>query len=358
MEEHKRRILLTILIIVSLVFVCEMASREFILSPHRIHGQYNQDSQRKPSPYTMLVGEPGTLQYGERLNSKGYRGKEALSPKPEDEFRVIILGSSSVFAGNPTLVELLEGEFNKGGHKNVKCYNYGSVSSVSNQELVRLVLEVTDVDPDLIVMYNGLNDIFSPVNLDPRPGYPFNFVVFEKNPLLSNNIRLYPGFDLILYGSNVARLIAPKYFEKQFIGLEELKKEVGYMSEEWKQQIADIYVKNIGKTDVIARAFDSKFVAFFQPNLFFKEHMNKDEATTIQGKEVFIWTTFTYEMRSRIMAGIEVLQNEQGLKFVDLSNIFLKERNSVFSDYLHVKQEYMPEIASQIYLYLSEDMKK
>ncbi len=57
-------------------------------------------------------------------------------------------------------------------------------------ELARLVFEALAYQPDLIVSYSGANDIILPLSADPRPGYPFNFMIREYNPLLDKDYPL------------------------------------------------------------------------------------------------------------------------------------------------------------------------
>jgi len=304
----------------------------------------------------MFGGKPGAWIDDEKLNSKGYRGKEAIAPKPEDEYRIIMLGGSSVFVGKPTISDLLEEKFKNNGYKNVKCYNYGVVSSVSKQELVRLTLEVSELEADLVIMYNGANDIFSPVSLDPRPGYPFNFIVYEKNPLLHRKRKAYPALDLFLYGSNVARIVAPNYFEKRFVNLAQLQKEAGYMTEEWMNEISKQYVSSIIKADKIAKAFGSELVVFFQPNLFYKDLIHDDELGNLNRKTVVQWAEYAHDLRARILEEVKKAQQVQNISFANLSDIFRKDKNKTFNDFIHIKQEYRPEVANAIYKNLMENI--
>ena len=105
-------------------------------------------------------------------------------------------------------------------------------------ELATIVNEVTNLSPDLVIVYNGANDFTSPLKYDPRPGYPFNFLVYENNPFFKKN---YPALTLFAYKSNLVRLIARKYFTEKFSKISKLKKNIEYGSDKWRNEINDIY---------------------------------------------------------------------------------------------------------------------
>ncbi len=328
---------------------CEYFSRIFIPANNRHFDTYNRDSLRKPQPYTMFGGAPMASVDGVILNSKGYKGKEAGPEKGKGEVRVVLIGGSEVFNGTETLADLLENAFRSDGLDKVRCYNYGVVSSVSTQELVRIVLEVVDLKPDLVVMYNGVNDVFSPLTLDPRPGFPFNFVVYEKNPLLYMDIGSYPAIPLFLYSSNVLRLIMPKYFIESFWGLSGLQKEADGGSERWRAQIAQNYIKSVHKAKVIANAFGAKFMAFYQPTLFFKEQVNYDERKIMGLFDLDGIRPFVQEMRARVLEQARVVLADDPGVFVDLSDVFLSSKENVFTDFMHTNAASKSKLAKIIY---------
>jgi hypothetical protein len=50
----------------------------------------------------------------------------------------------------------------------------------STQELLLLQTRLVDLNPDVVVVLDGYNDIWGPLYYDPRVGYPFNFMVVEE----------------------------------------------------------------------------------------------------------------------------------------------------------------------------------
>ncbi|MEO1994087.1 MAG: hypothetical protein ABGZ17_02295 [Planctomycetaceae bacterium] len=113
----------------------------------------------------------------------GYRGAAPFPNEEADEFRICFLGGSTVVNGTPPIGELVANLFAERNYPRVRVYNFGGVSSVSPMELVKIVTEISSYRPDMIVMYNDGNDFLTPFSRDPRPGYPFNFLVCENHQL-------------------------------------------------------------------------------------------------------------------------------------------------------------------------------
>lgn len=347
-------------IILGLTFsLLETLSRILLPVKARLYGQYSQDFLRKPYPYIMFKGQPlAAFANGERLNKFGYRGKSPDLPKEAGEFRIFVIGGSTVFFGEPTISDLLEKEFHKAGNTQVQCYNFGVVSSVSTQDLVRVLLELVDFKPNLIVMYNGGNDIFSPLFIDPRPGYPYNFIVYENNPLLKTELSDYPLIPLLAFGSNVIRILKPSYFLDKFVPMEKTKTEAGFLTEKWREKIIITYFQNMMKAAKISRNYGAEFYVFFQPSAYYKKSYTATEAKNLRMNEnpdLFKDSVaFAKDMQNRVRTVFQ--QKPSDLNFVDLSDIFLNDPNDVFKDTLHIYEGKNMAIAKAIYQSLKSAM--
>ena len=205
-------------------------------------------------------------------------------------------------------------------------YNFGVVSSVSGMELARIVFELSDLAPDLIVMYNGGNDILQPWSWDPRPGYPFNFIVYENNPLLDKDISSYPAISLFLYGSNMMRYLFRNHFIDEFIPLEQTREGSQYKSVQWKEKIANQYISNVVKENSISKSLGMEFIAFFQPLVYFKKTLSGKEQRSYNAEEA----DFAKEMRELILSQIEDIDDQHKAKIMDLSGIYNEESNQIF----------------------------
>ena len=101
-------------------------------------------------------------------------------------------------------------------------------------ELARLVFEVVNYAPDMVVVYNGGNDINLPLGWDPRPGYPFNFLLYGNHPLHQED---YPTFSLAAYGSHILRIVGRSYFKEHFSQRDTLRQEVQWNTNPWRGKL-------------------------------------------------------------------------------------------------------------------------
>lgn len=326
--------------------VAEMVSRW--VAPQSVQVGFAND--RVPLPYTVFG--PRQVDGAVRVNALGYRGPVPTVPK-RDEFRIFVLGGSTVFLGQPAMPELLEERLRAQDYDRVHVYNWGAVAASSGMEVARLAFEVGDFQPDLVLQYDGGNDISSPFLYDPRPGYPLNFAVTERNPLLRSDLATYPTWALFLYGSNLARILFPSFFSGRFLELDDLRRETDYGSPGWEDEIARIYIANLVRSARIAGGFGALYMGFFQPLIQFKPSLSEDEARV---KDLLVdyltdhraaeFDAHAQRMRERVLARIAELGGVP--KVVDLSGTFAATTESIYTDFIHINRAGNERIADAI----------
>jgi len=212
---------------------------------------------RVPKPYVMFSNG-----FCDQCDAHGIE----IPPKARGEYRIFMLGGSTVFGPSPALPQLLEEQLVLAGHSKVRVFNYGVISQNATQELLSLVLKIIDLKPDLIVSYDGGNDIQDPAGIgDPRPGYPVNFLAYESNPLLEREIWNYPNLTLLAYGSAIGRYLLRDFFMDHIFHLDKLKTQAGFKTDAWYARIAEIYVGDLEKMKAMSSAYGVKYLSFFQP---------------------------------------------------------------------------------------------
>lgn len=306
--------------------------------------QFPVEVYRRPRPYVMFGGQRnGRLDDHESLNVAGYRGNAASPNKDPERFRIAILGGSTVFNGAPPLPQLLDQRFAEERAGNVEVYNFGVVSSVSGMELSRLVHEVVDCRPDLVVFYNGANDLLHPLHWDARPGYPFNFVMYENNPLLAEQRTMFPVVTGLAKSSAL--------FKKLKLGnravkkrLAQVRQDAGYKTEAWREQIVEHYLNNMHKSRVMAEACGAQCIVVFQPMLAFKDDRTS-ETWSVPDEELEHCVTIRRKIRQQIAKLPDVEQAD----FYDLSDIYDDTSDCVFSDSVHTHQQFKPVVAHALH---------
>lgn len=126
------------------------------------------------SPYVMFA-EPDK-RHGGDLNAQGFTGEELPPLKKTNQVRVAILGGSAVWSGRETssIAAYLERDLKERfPEKEWRVINWGRQSYISMQELILLQRNVLPLSFDVVIVYNGYNDLFVPMFAEPEVGYPY-----------------------------------------------------------------------------------------------------------------------------------------------------------------------------------------
>lgn len=106
-------------------------------------------------------------------NNLGYRGTEdTVIPKPDGIYRIVALGGSTTYglgmSPNNTYPAQLEHVLQEDyGYEQVEVLNAGAVGYTSWNSVANLAFRVLEVEPDLIIIYHGVNDVGSRLS-DPE----------------------------------------------------------------------------------------------------------------------------------------------------------------------------------------------
>jgi len=98
------------------------------------------------------------------VNSLGFRGEEIQQTKPKNTFRLAVLGGSTVLnqevSYEKNAVRLLEEKLQKYyPDKKIEVINAGKDGYNSEHSLIQYMFKIKDLDPDLIIMWHGANDM-------------------------------------------------------------------------------------------------------------------------------------------------------------------------------------------------------
>jgi len=309
---------------------------------------------RVASPYVMFSGQPGMQSQNSalslymsnsdskgaiQLNELGYRGPVPAKDKG-NEYRILVLGGSTVFNGSPESYSIpaqLERLFHESGRQCVRVYNWGLISAVSGQELATLVFRALDYDPDLVVVYDGANDVLSPYYFDPRPGYPYNFMLTEAGQLLAERRATFP--DLLAAGLQRSRILNFAFGDAlsgRLVDNKHLREQCEYGTPAWEERIADTYADHVERMAVIGRAHGVDVAVFLQPLLFHRSNRVGRE------KDLPAWTLLSQyihrvypKMRAAAAARVEAIADDRA-RFVDLSLVVSESNEELFWDQCHV----------------------
>jgi lysophospholipase L1-like esterase len=118
-----------------------------------------------PHPYLSYYPTPNYRKGQTFHNSLGYRADEFPIKKPDGVYRIVVLGGSSTYDvsiennANIFTAQLEQQLKEKYGYQNVQVINAGVPGYNSWELLVNLEFRVLDLAPDLVIIYEGVNDV-------------------------------------------------------------------------------------------------------------------------------------------------------------------------------------------------------
>lgn len=343
----KEKVVLSVCLCIAIFGVLNFSAEILLASTPRSDNDKN--AHRAPYPFIQFKGSAASAIH----NRLGYGGAVPEPAKRKGEYRIFFVGGSTVRFGDPPIPALVERMFWDEGFEEVRVFNFGVSGSNTGMELARLVFEIPPHQPDMVVSYSGGNDITLPVWMDPRPGYPYNFMVYENHPLYADD---YPTAALTAYGSHLLRLLGKSYFKEKFSKREQLRGSSDWNTQVWREQIVRQYVRNLEVSAKVARAFDSQFAAFLQPVLISKRTMSRQEreyldATAVRGRgpdtaELRAYFDFVRDgINSRMLAEDRQVQ----FQFTDLSRIYDATETPIFADFIHTGQDARMVVARRMF---------
>ncbi len=170
----KKKLCLVLISVFFTLVILEIATRIWLdfIAPEDVSLEYSLYSYLSPDDqryarhhYLNYYPNPEYKRGKTRHNSLGYRNNEFPAKKPEGVFRIVILGGSTTYnigiddndkTVTAQLERILREEY---GYKNVEVINAGVGGYNSWETLINLEFRVLDVDPDLIIEYEGTNDV-------------------------------------------------------------------------------------------------------------------------------------------------------------------------------------------------------
>jgi lysophospholipase L1-like esterase len=127
-------------------------------------------------PLTGTRWVPGYQGEWITINSLGFRGEEMTLNKPSETLRIVIVGSSAAFGvgvrDEEAFTTLLEANLAEQIDQEVEVINAGITGANSTQELIVLETRVIALEPDIVVIYDGRNDLYFATSPLWQPHYP------------------------------------------------------------------------------------------------------------------------------------------------------------------------------------------
>lgn len=267
-----------------------------------------------PDPFVSYVGQP---------TPPGQIAADRAAGKT----CVRILGDSTIAASG--ICQQIEGML-QGRGWNAAVHNAGVIAANANIMLSTMIHRVVDSRPDVTVIVSGGIDVLSPLQFDPRPGYPHIHVLQEvffehfydtarssiwldKPPLTTDKVR-------------------SDYFAK----LTTLRREYQHLSPAWEMAIVETYRGAIRKTLALAAGSNLKTAYALAPLLPFKQSRTATEAATLPPAKTMAYIARVYSGMSRVLADEAArYKGNPNIRVADFHSLFAHEKGEAFSDVIH-----------------------
>ncbi len=321
---------------------------------------------RKPAPYIMFCGQPGAVVPWEPrmgalpeappppLDRMGFRNEEAMTlEKPAGEFRVAVLGGSTVFNGNPlscSIPGIMQTHFRRAGLTNAEVYNCGIVGGVSGQELALLAHVLPKYKPDLVVVYDGGNDILHPWFYDPRPGYPYNFMVLEQGmDAVSGSLTPSQVISSLLRQSKLLSILYRSALTQRSLPVDSLRRQNHYRTPAWEESVVQHYEENLNRMTAFARSIDVPICFFLQPCLALKQPVTDEEDPFLSDSDLNAYIDRQYRRAQQAYASLQnTYSSDNRAHFFDLSGIMNGYQEPTYWDMIHTDNAGNRHIAEHI----------
>lgn len=121
---------------------------------------------RRHMPHHMLgkIPAPDFQRDENRHNRLGFRGDETTAEKPPDSFRIVAVGGSTTYSTGvgdyrESYPDLVNDYLHIAGFDSVEVINAGVAGYSSYENMINITFRVLPLEPDLIILYQGFNDI-------------------------------------------------------------------------------------------------------------------------------------------------------------------------------------------------------
>jgi len=305
-----------------------------------------------------------TNEDGFRIPSAGYR---LPKQKPAGQLRIAFLGGSLVELASTfdvslpgSLKTLLQHRY---PGRDIEVINAGIQSAVSRQSIVQLLVTVVDYHPDIVILYDGGNDIGLPLTYESRPNYPYNFQTMEEAWDLYREEHRASIWRIAMERSNLFRMARARFHPSKadlvptaddpFAGTNRISADRVISDHPLVQNQISAYLSNWRKLIELSSAYHFRPVcvltpasAGLDPNYAVPRMMQSfhlDRATALQWIQAF---DALYDEAGR---QIEQLRSQYpDAKFLNLAH-FLQPSGKYFWDLAHLYDEANLVVAERIY---------
>jgi len=314
------------------------------------------------APYTIYKNAADQRTPYFTTNSKGFRGSKEFSSFSKKGKRIIVVGGSAAFGhGLPNDDDTFQAQMENLNSK-YEVINAGVGGFYSGQELTYVVTELVDYHPDIIIAFDGFNDLFWPwyadrysgrLLNDTELGFNYNFLPFLEGHLVDsyqNRTSIFYSFRRFFNNVIERSIILTKIrgeekakFPRQdkSARVSDDKKGLDKKRNEYFEKILNTYTNNLIKMNDFCHSRRIKFIVVFQPELGQKSIITDTEHNYLIWWPR-AWNVDNYEkefpqLYKRFITQSKNILTKKGIDFIDINDYseYKNNQNTLFLDFIH-----------------------
>lgn len=256
------------------------------------------------------------------IDKEKFPGYMIYGKNRESDYKILVLGGSTSDGNLYPFKSWVEYLYDEIKEHQVTIYNGAVAGYTSGQELIKLIRDVSILKPNMVLVFDGYNEIYTEQQYPFAPNYLQQIFRFVNARMESSDLAVANE------GNNIYPIKGIASEDSRFIN----------------------WLNNIKKMNAICTCLEIKFFSFLQPMLGSK--MQKSQ------KEKLIWLSAVMPLNEErdikdFRKQAELQKIEENKFIFNLSDIFDKE-DEVYMDGIHVYENGNKIIAKEIYDRISE----
>ncbi|MGD0020859.1 MAG: hypothetical protein ABSC54_01005 [Smithellaceae bacterium] len=315
------------------------------------------------APYTIYKHAPNQKTPYFTTNSKGFRGSKEYSNFSKKGKRIIVVGGSAAFGHSLSNDnETFQAQMEKLNSR-YEVINAGVGGFYSGQELTYIVTELVDYHPNIIIAFDGFNDLFyswyydrwaNRILKDSELGFHANFLSSMEDSLVysyqqqTSVLKSFQRFfnnvmDRSILLSKIREKIT-KLLRQNYSARLSNNKISDKNKNEYFEKILDVYTKNLIKMHDFCNSQGIKFLVVFQPEISLKSKMTVEERNYVNFWQ-HVWNVDNYleeysPLSKRFITRSKAILTKKGVRFIDINDQpeYKNNPNTLFLDFVHLNK--------------------
>ena len=306
-----------------------MADYDYLLKRQICYDQQNLQYVYEP----ILTLAPNQHFNTININQHGFRGDELIHSN-EQNFRIVLVGGSTIFgSGMPTDSQTIPYELEKLFEQNytdIEVINAGISMITSFEELYHIKNKIFQLNPDVILVYNGANDV-EYKKIDPE--------ILETSDILQlKDLQQFLRSPVVIN----RYLIEPLKSNSDDFNSYGRENSTNNLNEQLSYSVASAWYERMNEFCTLSSSKQIKSIVVIQPTLFHGQKPLTDYEQSIYEKNPFKISTF--EKISDMSKNLENCS-----LVLNFSDIFKDTNVGIYYDRVHLNYDGNKIVASNLY---------